>query len=360
MKPSIVAKLEALQERHEEVQALLGEPSVIADMDRFRTLSREYAQLTDITRCFQQWQQAQEDQQTAEMMLDDPEMRDMAQEELKESKATIDALEQQLQVLLLPKDPDDERGCFLEVRAGTGGDEAAIFAGDLFRMYSRYAESRRWRVEVVSASDGEHGGYKEVIAKISGDGVYGQLKFESGGHRVQRVPATESQGRIHTSACTVAVMAEVPEAEMPDINPADLRIDTFRSSGAGGQHVNTTDSAIRITHLPTGIVVECQDERSQHKNKAKALSVLGARIRAAEVHKRQQEEASTRRNLLGSGDRSDRIRTYNFPQGRVTDHRINLTLYRLDEVMEGKLDTLIQPVVQEYQADQLAALSEQE
>ncbi len=360
MKPSIVAKLEALQERHEEVQALLGEPSVIADMDRFRALSREYAQLTDITRCFQQWQQAQEDQQTAEMMLDDPEMRDMAQEELKEGKATIEALEQQLQVLLLPKDPDDERGCFLEVRAGTGGDEAAIFAGDLFRMYSRYAESRRWRVEVMSASDGEHGGYKEVIAKISGDGVYGQLKFESGGHRVQRVPATESQGRIHTSACTVAVMAEVPEAELPDINPADLRIDTFRSSGAGGQHVNTTDSAIRITHLPTGIVVECQDERSQHKNKAKALSVLGARIRAAEVQKRQQEEASTRRNLLGSGDRSDRIRTYNFPQGRVTDHRINLTLYRLDEVMEGKLDTLIQPVVQEYQADQLAALSEQE
>ncbi|AOR65384.1 peptide chain release factor 1 [Pectobacterium wasabiae] len=360
MKPSIVAKLEALQERHEEVQALLGEPSVIADMDRFRALSREYAQLTDITRCFQQWQQAQEDQQTAEMMLDDPEMRDMAQEELKEGKAAIEALEQQLQVLLLPKDPDDERGCFLEVRAGTGGDEAAIFAGDLFRMYSRYAESRRWRVEVVSASDGEHGGYKEVIAKISGDGVYGQLKFESGGHRVQRVPATESQGRIHTSACTVAVMAEVPEAELPDINPADLRIDTFRSSGAGGQHVNTTDSAIRITHLPTGIVVECQDERSQHKNKAKALSVLGARIRAAEVQKRQLEEASTRRNLLGSGDRSDRIRTYNFPQGRVTDHRINLTLYRLDEVMEGKLDTLIQPVVQEYQADQLAALSEQE
>ncbi|MEH2921354.1 peptide chain release factor 1 [Samsonia erythrinae] len=360
MKPSIVAKLEALQERHEEIQALLGEPSVIADMERFRTLSREYAQLTDVTRCFQQWQQAQDDRQTAEMMLDDPEMRDMAQEELKDIKTALETLEQQLQVLLLPTDPDDERGCFLEVRAGTGGDEAAIFAGDLFRMYSRYAESRRWRVEVMSANEGEHGGYKEIIAKIAGDGVYGQLKFESGGHRVQRVPATESQGRIHTSACTVAVMAEVPEAELPDINPADLRIDTFRSSGAGGQHVNTTDSAIRITHLPTGIVVECQDERSQHKNKAKALSVLGARIRAAEVQKRQQEEASTRRNLLGSGDRSDRIRTYNFPQGRVTDHRINLTLYRLDEVMEGKLDALIQPVLQEYQADQLAALSEQE
>ncbi|EHD21437.1 MULTISPECIES: peptide chain release factor 1 [Brenneria] len=360
MKLSIVAKLEALQERHEEVQALLGEPNVIADMDRFRALSREYAQLTDITRCFQKWRQVQEDIQTAEMMLDDAEMREMAQEELKQAKLTGEELEQQLQLLLLPKDPDDERGCFLEVRAGTGGDEAAIFAGDLFRMYSRYAETRRWRVEVISASDGEHGGYKEIIAKISGDGVYGQLKFESGGHRVQRVPATESQGRIHTSACTVAVMPEVPEAELPEISPADLRIDTFRSSGAGGQHVNTTDSAIRITHLPTGIVVECQDERSQHKNKAKALSVLGARIRAAEMQRRQQEEASTRRNLLGSGDRSDRIRTYNFPQGRVTDHRINLTLYRLDEAMEGKLDMLIQPVVQEYQADLLAALSEQE
>ncbi|MBG6245162.1 peptide chain release factor 1 [Candidatus Symbiopectobacterium sp. 'North America'] len=360
MKPSIVAKLEALQERHEEVQALLGEPSVISDMEHFRALSREYAQLADITRCFQRWQQVQEDSETAELMLDDAEMRDMAQEELKQLKIDGEALEQQLQVLLLPKDPDDERGCFLEVRAGTGGDEAALFAGDLFRMYSRYAESRRWLVEIMSASDGEHGGYKEVIAKVSGDGVYGQLKFESGGHRVQRVPATESQGRIHTSACTVAVMPEVPEAETPDINPADLRIDTFRSSGAGGQHVNTTDSAIRITHLPTGIVVECQDERSQHKNKAKAMSVLVARIRAAEVQKRQQEEASTRRNLLGSGDRSDRIRTYNFPQGRVTDHRINLTLYRLDEAMEGKMDMLIQPVVQEYQADQLAALSELE
>ncbi|MBJ7220829.1 MULTISPECIES: peptide chain release factor 1 [unclassified Brenneria] len=360
MKPSIVAKLEALQERHEEVQALLGESGAIADMDRFRALSREYAQLTDITRCFQQWRQVQEDIQTAETMLDDVEMREMAQEELKQAKAESEELERQLQVLLLPKDPDDERGCFLEVRAGTGGDEAAIFAGDLFRMYSRYAETRRWRIEVMSASDGEHGGYKEIIAKVSGDGVYGQLKFESGGHRVQRVPATESQGRIHTSACTVAVMPEIPEAELPEISPADLRIDTFRSSGAGGQHVNTTDSAIRITHLPTGIVVECQDERSQHKNKAKALSVLGARIRAAEMQKRQQEEASTRRNLLGSGDRSDRIRTYNFPQGRVTDHRINLTLYRLDEAMEGKLDMLIQPVVQEYQADQLAALSEQE
>ncbi|KEA53570.1 peptide chain release factor 1 [Mangrovibacter sp. MFB070] len=360
MKPSIVAKLEALDERHEEVQALLGDAATIADQDRFRALSREYAQLADVSRCFQQWQQNAEDIETAESLLSDPEMREMAQEELDQARKMQESLEQQLQLLLLPKDPDDERSAFVEVRAGTGGDEAAIFAGDLFRMYSRYAESRRWQVEIMSANDGEHGGYKEVIARVSGDGVYGRLKFESGGHRVQRVPATESQGRIHTSACTVAVMPELPEAEMPDINPGDLRIDTFRSSGAGGQHVNTTDSAIRITHLPTGIVVECQDERSQHKNKAKALSVLGARIRAQEESRRHQEEATTRRNLLGTGDRSDRNRTYNFPQGRVTDHRINLTLYRLDEVMEGKLDMLIEPVIQEYQADQLAALSEQE
>jgi len=360
MKTSIVAKLEALQERHEEVEAMLGDAGVIADQDRFRALSREYAQLTDVSQCFRQWQQVQEDIETAEMLIADPEMRDMAQEELKEARERSEELEQQLQLLLLPKDPDDERNCYIEVRAGTGGDEAAIFAGDLFRMYSRYAEARRWRVEVMSANEGEHGGYKEVIAKVIGDGAYGRMKFESGGHRVQRVPETESQGRIHTSACTVAVMPELPEAELPDINPSDLKIDTFRSSGAGGQHVNTTDSAIRITHLPTGIVVECQDERSQHKNKAKALAVLGSRIRAAEMSKRQAEEASTRRNLLGSGDRSDRNRTYNFPQGRVTDHRINLTIYRLDEVMEGRLDTLIEPIVQEYQADQLAALSEQD
>ncbi|MDJ0036229.1 peptide chain release factor 1 [Pantoea allii] len=360
MKTSIVAKLEALQERHEEVEAMLGDAGVIADQDRFRALSREYAQLTDVTRCFRDWQQNQQDIETAKMLLDDPEMRDMAQEELLEAREKSELLEQQLQLLLLPKDPDDERDCFVEVRAGTGGDEAAIFAGDLFRMYSRYAEARRWRVEIVSANEGEHGGYKEVIARVMGDGAYGRLKFESGGHRVQRVPETESQGRIHTSACTVAVMPELPEAELPEINPSDLKIDTFRSSGAGGQHVNTTDSAIRITHLPTGIVVECQDERSQHKNKAKALSVLGARIHAAEMAKRHEVEASTRRNLLGSGDRSDRIRTYNFPQGRVTDHRINLTIYRLDEIMEGKLDSLIEPIVQEYQADQLAALAGQD
>ncbi|OFC63563.1 peptide chain release factor 1 [Candidatus Erwinia dacicola] len=357
MKPSVIAKLEALHERHEEIEAMLGDAGVIADQERFRALSREYAQLTDVSQCFRQWRQTQENIETAEMMLDDAEMREMAQEELKEARAASEGLEQQLQVLLLPKDPDDERNCYLEIRAGTGGDEAAIFAGDLFRMYSRYAESRRWRVEVMNANEGEHGGYKEVIAKVIGEGAYGRLKFESGGHRVQRVPETESQGRIHTSACTVAVLPEVPEAELPEINPSDLKIDTFRSSGAGGQHVNTTDSAIRITHLPTGIVVECQDERSQHKNKAKALCVLGSRIRAAEMARRQEQKSSTRRNLLGSGDRSDRNRTYNFPQGRVTDHRINLTIYRLDEAMEGKLDALIESIVQEYQADQLVALA---
>ncbi|SET49016.1 peptide chain release factor 1 [Thorsellia anophelis] len=360
MKPSIVRKLETLQERYEELQALMSDAQVISNQDRFRAYTKEYAQLGDVITCFTKWQQAQEDLVTAQSLLDDPEMVEMANEEIDAAKSLIENLESELQILLLPKDPDDERNCYVEVRAGTGGDEAAIFAGDLFRMYSRYAESKRWRVEILSANEGEHGGYKEVISKISGDGVYGLLKFESGGHRVQRVPETESQGRVHTSACTVAVMPEIPEAELPEINPVDLKIDTFRSSGAGGQHVNTTDSAIRITHLPTGIVVECQDERSQHKNKAKALSVLASRIKAAEDEKRHNEEASTRRNLLGSGDRSDRNRTYNFPQGRVTDHRINLTLYRLDEVMEGKLDMLIEPIVQEHQADLLSALSGQD
>ncbi|GAA5107116.1 peptide chain release factor 1 [Orbus sasakiae] len=360
MKPSIIAKLETLQERFEEVQALLSDPSVISDQDRFRGLSKEYSQLTDVVKCFEQWKTTQDDIETAKMMLSDPEMGEMAQEELNDAKAKVEAQENQLQLLLLPKDPNDEYNCFLEIRAGTGGDEAAIFAGDLARMYAKYAESKRWRTEILSSNDGEHGGYKEVIMLVSGNSVYGNLKFESGGHRVQRVPETESQGRIHTSACTIAILPEIPEADLPEINPADLRIDTYRSSGAGGQHVNTTDSAIRITHIPTGIVVECQDERSQHKNKAKAMSVLAARIQDAERQKRQQEEASTRRNLLGSGDRSDRIRTYNYPQGRVTDHRINLTIYRLDEVMEGKLEMLIDPIVQEYQADQLAALSEQE
>lgn len=360
MKPSIITKLEALQERHEELQALLADSQTLADQIRFCNLSQEYARLTEVTQCFSQWCQVQQDMQMAHSLMDDAEMREMAEEELAQLQQNSESLAQHLQILLLPQEPDDQRSAFLEVRAGTGGDEAALFAGDLFRMYSRYAESRHWRVEIISASAGEHGGYKEIISKISGEAVYGRLKFESGGHRVQRVPATESQGRIHTSACTVAVMPKLPEAEMPQINPADLRIDTYRSSGAGGQHVNTTDSAIRITHIPTGIVVECQDERSQHKNKSKALSVLAARLHSQEIARRQQNEASARRNLLGSGDRNDRNRTYNFPQGRVTDHRINLTLYRLDEVIEGRLDMLIDPIIQEYQADQLAALAGQD
>ncbi|OOE76874.1 MULTISPECIES: peptide chain release factor 1 [Salinivibrio] len=362
MKASILAKLESLSERYEEVQHLLGTPDIINDQNKFRALSKEYSQLEEVIKCFTEFKQAQEDLAAAKEMAneDDAEMREMAQEEVAQAEQTIASLTDQLQILLLPKDPNDDRNCFLEIRAGAGGDEAGIFAGDLFRMYSRYAEQRGWKLEIISASEGEHGGFKEVIARVAGEGAYGVLKFESGGHRVQRVPATESQGRVHTSACTVAILPEIPEAEAPEINPADLKVDTFRASGAGGQHVNTTDSAIRITHLPTGTVVECQDERSQHKNRAKAMSVLAARLIKAEEEKRAAEEASTRRNLLGSGDRSDRIRTYNYPQGRVSDHRINLTLYRLDDVMQGDLDSLVDPVIQEHQADQLAALSEQQ
>ncbi|GAM70923.1 peptide chain release factor 1 [Vibrio sp. JCM 19236] len=360
MKASILVKLETLVERYEEVQHLLGDPDVIGDQDKFRALSKEYSQLEEVTKCFQAYQQAQEDLEAAQEMAneDDPEMKEMAQEEIKDAKDNIEKLTDELQILLLPKDPNDERNCFLEIRAGAGGDEAGIFAGNLFRMYSKFAEKNNWRVEIMSSNESEQGGYKEVIAKVSGDGAYGTMKFESGGHRVQRVPETESQGRVHTSACTVAIMPEIPEADLPEIKAADLKIDTFRASGAGGQHVNTTDSAIRITHLPTGTVVECQDERSQHKNKAKAMSVLAARIIQAEEAKRAAEVSDTRRNLLGSGDRSDRIRTYNYPQGRVSDHRINLTLYRLNEVLEGDLGALIDPVIQEHQADQLAALSE--
>ncbi len=360
MKASILVKLETLVERYEEVQHLLGDPDVIGDQNKFRALSKEYSQLEEVTKCFQAYQQAQDDLEAAEDMAqeDDEEMREMAQEEIKEAKEAIERLTDELQILLLPKDPNDERNCFLEIRAGAGGDEAGIFAGNLFRMYSKFAEKKGWRVEVMSCNDSEQGGYKEMIAKVSGEGVYGVMKFESGGHRVQRVPETESQGRVHTSACTVAVMPEIPEADLPEIKAADLKIDTFRASGAGGQHVNTTDSAIRITHLPTGTVVECQDERSQHKNKAKAMAVLAARIVQAEEERRAAEVSDTRRNLLGSGDRSDRIRTYNYPQGRVSDHRINLTLYRLNEVLEGDMQSLIDPVLQEHQADQLAALAE--
>ncbi|HAT41637.1 MAG TPA: peptide chain release factor 1 [Rheinheimera sp.] len=361
MKESVYRKLESLVERYEEVQALLGDASVITDQNRFRELSKEFSQLEEIAHAFGRYCQAQEDLVSAEEMMkdSDPDMRDMAQDEFKAAKERIEQLDGELQILLLPKDPNDNNNCFIEIRAGAGGDEAAIFAGDLFRMYSRYCEKRRFKVEIVSCNDGEHGGYKEVIANVQGEGAYGVLKFESGGHRVQRVPATESQGRVHTSACTVAIMPEIPESEAIEINPADLRIDTFRASGAGGQHVNRTDSAIRIVHLPTGIVVECQDERSQHKNRARAMSVLQSRIQAAEDEKRRLAEESTRRSLVGSGDRSERIRTYNFPQGRLTDHRINLTIYRLLDVMEGDLDQLLEPLRQEHQADQLAMLAEE-
>lgn len=360
LNPSIERKLEGLLERYQEVQALLGEPDVISDQNRFRSLSKEYSQLEEVVDCFEKYRQNQDDQAAARDMAeeDDADMREMGQEELKQAKEDEAELEQQLQILLLPKDPNDDRNCYLEIRAGAGGDEASIFAGDLFRMYSRYAEKHGWSMSVVSANEGDHGGYKEVIAQLNGDGAYGRMKFESGGHRVQRVPETESQGRIHTSACTVAILPEIPEAEAIEINPADLRVDTFRASGAGGQHVNRTDSAIRITHLPSGVVVECQEERSQHKNRAKAMSVLHARLQKIEDEKRQQEEASTRRNLVGSGDRSERIRTYNYPQSRVTDHRINLTLYRLDEVLHGDINLILDPIITEHQADQLAALSE--
>ena len=360
MKESVIRKLEGLQERYEEVQALMGEPNVTSDQERFRNLTKEYAQLGGVVTGFQRYQQAAADLQAVLEMLegDDAEMRAMAQEELADAKSRVEQIVEELQILLLPKDPKDDNNCYLEIRAGTGGDEAAIFAGDLFRLYSRFAERKGWRTEIVNANEGEHGGFKEVIVKVDGEGVYGIMKFESGGHRVQRVPETESQGRIHTSACTIMVLPEVPESQAPEINPADLRVDTFRASGAGGQHINKTDSAVRLTHLPSGLVVECQDERSQHKNRAKAMAVLTARLVQLEEDKRRAEEANTRRSLLSTGDRSDRIRTYNYPQGRVTDHRINLTLYRLNEVMEGDLDALVQPILHEYQADQLAALSE--
>ena len=361
MKESVYRKLEILVERFEEVQALLSDPETIADQEKFKALSKEFSQLEETTKVFKAFQNAQDDVATSEEMLkdNDPDMREMAQEEYKEAKKAVAELEDELQILLLPKDPNDDNNCFVEIRAGAGGDEAAIFAGDLFRMYSRYAERQGWKLEVMNESESEQGGYKEVVVKMLGDGVYGQMKFESGGHRVQRVPETESQGHVHTSACTVVVMPEIPESEAIEINKADLKVDTFRASGAGGQHVNKTDSAIRITHIPTGIVVECQDQRSQHKNRAQAMSVLQARLQQAEDDKRRAEEESSRRNLVASGDRSERIRTYNYPQGRMTDHRINLTLYRLNEVIEGNLHLVMDPMLQEYQADLLAALADQ-
>lgn len=360
MKSSIQSRLEQLADRFEEVSALLSDASVIGNQNQFRDLSREFAEIEPIVHCFEAWRHSLDDIEAAKELAsdNDADMREMAADELEVAQQKNEELDEELQRLMLPKDPNDSKSIFLEIRAGTGGDEAAIFAGDLFRMYSRYAERRRWQVEVLSESEGEHGGYKELIARVAGDGVYGALKFESGAHRVQRVPETESQGRIHTSACTVAVMPEADETKAVDINKSDLRIDTFRASGAGGQHVNKTDSAIRITHLPTGIVVECQEERSQHKNRAKALSFLASRLQNDEIERQQKSVAETRKSLVGSGDRSERIRTYNFPQGRVTDHRINLTLYKLDEVVSGDLDAVIIPLQQEHQAELLASLAD--
>ncbi len=360
MKASIKTKLEGLQERHEEIAALLGDPDTIADQNRFRDLSREYSQLEPVVKAYTDYRVTTDDLESAKEMANDsdPEMRDMAKEEIATAEEKITSLEGELQKLLLPRDPRDENNVFIEIRAGTGGDEAAIFAGDLFRMYSRYAETQGWRVELISQRDGEHGGYKEIVARLIGDGVFSKLKFESGAHRVQRVPETESQGRVHTSAATVAILPEVEQVEEIQINPADLRVDTFRASGAGGQHINKTDSAIRLTHLPSGIVVECQDERSQHKNRARAMSLLQARLLNDELEKQQAEETESRRLQVGSGDRSERIRTYNYSQGRVTDHRINLTLYKLEEIMSGSVQQVVDPLLAEHQADLLAELSE--
>ncbi|MEM7196622.1 MAG: peptide chain release factor 1 [Pseudomonadota bacterium] len=359
MTPATLQKLQQIRDRFEELNVLLSDPEVISQQDEFRKLSIELSDVEPVVAVFDQLNTLQSQLDETRLMLedDDSDIQQMARDELPDIERGIEEAEADLQTLLLPKDPNDTRNVFLEIRAGTGGDEAAIFAGDLFRMYSSYAENQGWRVEVMSRSEGEHGGFKEIISRISGQGVYSRLKFESGAHRVQRVPETESQGRIHTSACTVAIMAEADEMDEIDINPNDLRVDTFRASGAGGQHVNKTDSAIRITHLPTGVVVECQDERSQHKNRARAMSVLKSRLLESEQQKQQQEQASTRKLLVGSGDRSERIRTYNFPQGRVTDHRINLTLYKLDEFLSGNVDQVIEPLIAEHQADLLAELN---
>ncbi|WP_150590405.1 peptide chain release factor 1 [Pandoraea eparura] len=358
MKASMQAKLDQLTQRLVELDGLLSQGDVTRDLDNYRKLTREHAELAPVVEQYRHYRQAQSDVAAAQEMALDPEMREFADDEAASARARMDDMEASLQRMLLPRDPNDERNIFLEIRAGTGGDESALFAGDLLRMYTRYAERHRWQVEIMSASESDLGGYKEVIVRLIGQGAYSRLKFESGGHRVQRVPATETQGRIHTSACTVAVMPEADDVAEVDINPADIRIDTFRASGAGGQHVNKTDSAVRITHLPTGIVVECQDDRSQHRNKDKALKVLAARIKDAQLRAQQAKEAATRKSLIGSGDRSERIRTYNFPQGRMTDHRINLTLYKLEYIMDGDLDDLINALVTEHQAEQLASLGE--
>jgi len=356
----MLSKLDQLAERLEELNNLLMQQEATSDMDNYRKMTREHAELGPLVALYHSYTQAANDITTAQELLSDPDMKEFAQEEINGAKARMETLEGDLQKMLLPKDPNDERNIFLEIRAGTGGDESALFAGDLLRMYTRFAERNRWQVEMMSASDSEVGGYKEVIVRIAGFGAYSRLKFESGGHRVQRVPATETQGRIHTSACTVAVMPEADEVEDVDINPADIRIDTYRASGAGGQHINKTDSAVRITHMPTGIVVECQDDRSQHKNKASALKVLAARIKDVQLREQQSKEAATRKSLIGSGDRSERIRTYNFPQGRMTDHRINLTLYKLDFIMDGDLEELTNALITEHQAELLAQLGDEE
>jgi peptide chain release factor 1 len=357
MKTTLADKLARADERLEELDALLSQPEIAGDMDSYRRLTREHADLTPVVALYRQYRQAEADRKAANEMLADPELRELAEAEIAATEAKIAQLETELQTALLPTDPNDERNIFIEIRAGTGGDESALFAGNLLRMYTRYAERQGWKVEVVSENPGEVGGYKEAILRIVGHGAYSRLKFESGGHRVQRVPETESQGRIHTSACTVAVMPEADEVGEVDINPADLRIDTYRASGAGGQHINKTDSAVRITHLPTGLVVECQDDRSQHRNRAQAMSVLAARLKDREIQAQHAAEASTRKGLVGSGDRSDRIRTYNFPQGRITDHRINLTLYKIDAVMDGDLTELLDALAAEHQAELLATLS---
>ncbi len=360
MKLSLRTRLEQLATRLAELDHLLAAPETAGDMDRFRACAKEHAEVTPVVERFRAWRQAESDLAAAEELAADPSMKAYADEERAAARGRMEALERELQSALLPKDANDARNVFLEIRAGTGGDESALFAGDLFRMYARYAERKGWKVEVVSSSPSELGGYREIIARIAGEGAYAKLKFESGGHRVQRVPETEAQGRIHTSACTVAVMPEADPIADIEINPADLRIDTFRASGAGGQHVNRTDSAVRITHLPTGLVVECQDDRSQHRNRAQAMAVLASRLLDRERSERQRKEAATRKSLIGSGDRSERIRTYNFPQGRVTDHRINLTLYRIDAIVDGDLDEIVTALQNEFQAEQLAALAGEE